>query len=388
MKRFVYVDNAATTKISDRVIEKMLPYLKENYGNASSIYFIGRESRKAINTARSNVAEAIGALSQEVFFTSGGTESDNWAIKGAAFKQKEKNKNHIITSNIEHHAVLDTCKSLERKGFEVTYLPVNSEGFIDPQQVKDAIKENTGLVSIMYANNEIGTIQPIEEIGAICREKNVLFHTDAVQAIGDVHVDVVAQNIDLMSISGHKINGPKGVGALYVKKGIVIESLISGGGQERAKRGGTESVANIVGLGEAIVAAVGNIDSKVKKVSKLRDKLIESILEIPDTRINGSLENRLSGNVNFSFGAIEGESLLLMLDMQGICASSGSACTSGSLDPSHVLLALGLAHEVAHGSLRVSLSSDNTEEDVDYIIEKIPSIVERLREISPLCIRS
>lgn len=384
MNRLVYVDNAATTKIADNVLDAMLPFLKENFGNASSIYSVGRESKKAIENARKRVANAIGALPQEIYFTSGGTESDNWAIRGAAHRQAEKGKNHIITTNFEHHAVLHTCEYLEKRGFEVTYLPINEDGFITVQQVKDAIKENTGLVTVMYANNEIGTIQPIDEIGNLCRENKILFHTDAVQAIGNVHIDLSKQNIDLLSLSSHKINGPKGVGVLYMRKGVVIDSIITGGGQERSKRSGTENVANIVGLGVAIKDAVDNIDKKVEKLTKLRNRLIDGVLKISKTRINGSLNNRLCNNINFSFGAIEGESLLLMLDMNGICGSSGSACTSGSLDPSHVLIALGLSHETAHGSLRISLSYDNTEEEIDYIIEKLPPIVKRLREISPL----
>lgn len=385
MNRFVYADNAATTQVSDSVFDAMLPFLKEKYGNASSIYSIAHEAKFAIEDARKQVAEALGAQKNEIFFTSCGSESDNWAIKGAAQLGAAKGKKHIITTNFEHHAVLHTCEALAKEGFEITYLPVNEEGLITPQQVADAIREDTALVTIMYANNEIGTILPIPEIGAICRKKNVLFHTDAVQAVGHVHIDVAEQNIDLLSLSGHKIHAPKGVGALYIRKGVRIPNLIHGGGQETGRRAGTENNAFIVALGQAITDATKDMDSKNAKVAKLRDKLIDGVVKtIPKVRVNGSMEHRLSGNANISFEGIEGESILLMLDMHGICASSGSACTSGSLDPSHVLLAIGLPHEKAHGSLRLSFGENNTEEDVDYILEVLPKIIQRLRDMSPV----
>lgn len=384
MNKIVYVDNAATTKINDEVLKEMMPYLTEHYGNASSIYSVGRESKKAIEFAREKVAKALGAKPTEIYFTAGGSESDNWAIRGTAMALKKKGKNHIITTNFEHHAVLHTCEYLEKQGFEVTYLPVNEKGYVTAEQVKNAIKPETALVTIMYANNEIGTIQPIKEIGAICKENKVLFHTDAVQAVGNVNIDVVDQNIDMLSLSGHKIYGPKGVGVLYIRNGIRIDNLITGGAQERGRRAGTENLAGIVGLGKAIELATANIDEKVEKVTKMRDYLIENISKIPYTRLNGGLENRLCGNINFSFEAIEGEALLLMLDFKGICASSGSACTSGSLDPSHVLLAIGLPHEIAHGSLRISINDKTTQEELDYIIECLPPIIERLRDMSPV----
>lgn len=385
MNRFVYADNAATTQVSDSVFDAMLPFLKEKYGNASSIYSIAHEAKFAIEDARKQVAEALGAQKNEIFFTSCGSESDNWAIKGAAQLGAAKGKKHIITTNFEHHAVLHTCEALTKEGFEITYLPVNEEGLITPQQVADAIREDTALVTIMYANNEIGTILPIPEIGAICRKKNVLFHTDAVQAVGHVHINVAEQNIDLLSLSGHKIHAPKGVGALYIRKGVRIPNLIHGGGQEAGRRAGTENNTFIVALGQAITDATKDMDSKNAKVAKLRDKLIDGVVKtIPKVRVNGSMEHRLSGNANISFEGIEGESILLMLDMHGICASSGSACTSGSLDPSHVLLAIGLPHEKAHGSLRLSFGENNTEEDVDYILEVLPKIIQRLRDMSPV----
>ena len=383
MKRFVYADNAATTNIDKRVLEEMMPYLTEHYGNASSIYSVGRDAKRALETAREKVAAALNAKPQEIYFTAGGSEADNWAIKGLMDVLKAKGKKHIITTNFEHHAVLHTCQYLEKQGFEVTYLPVDTQGYVTAAQVADAIREDTGLVTIMYANNEIGTIQPIGEIGAVCREKKVVFHTDAVQAVGNVPIDVAAQNIDMLSLSGHKIHGPKGVGVLYVRSGIRLENLLHGGAQERAKRAGTENLAGVVGLGKAIELACQNIEEKQKKVSELRDYLIENALKIPFSRLNGG-KNRLCGNVNLSFEAIEGEALLLMLDLNGICASSGSACTSGSLDPSHVLLAIGLPHEIAHGSLRISINENTTKEDVDYILEVLPGVVERLREMSPV----
>lgn len=383
-KRFIYADNAATTAVSEEVLESMLPYFREGYGNASSIYKLGRDAQKAIETAREKVAKAIGADPREIFFTSCGSESDNWAIKGTADLMAGKGKKHIITSVFEHHAVLHTTEYLEKHGFEVTYIPVNDKGLIAPQDIKNAIREDTALVTIMYANNEIGTIQPIDEIAAICREKGVLFHTDAVQAVGHVNIDVHKQGIDMLSLSGHKIHAQKGIGALYVRKGINLPNLIHGGGQERGKRAGTENVPAIVGLGTAIEIATRDIDAKNAFITPLRNKLIDGILKLPYTRLNGDRDKRLPGNLNISIEGIEGESLLLMLDMNGICASSGSACTSGSLDPSHVLLSIGLKHEVAHGSMRLSIEENITNEDVDYILEVVPKVVERLRSMSPV----
>ena len=383
-KRIIYADHSATTAVSDEVLQAMLPYFKEHYGNPSSIYSIGRENERAIIDARMRIANCLGADPKEIFFTAGGSESDNWAIKGVADKLAAKGKKHIITSVFEHHAVLHTCEFLEKHGFEVTYLPVSPDGLIDPQQVADAIREDTALVTIMYANNEIGTIQPIAEIGAICKAKGVLFHTDAVQAVGNVEIDVKAQNIDLLSLSGHKFHAPKGIGALYIRKGVTLPNLVHGGGQESGKRAGTENVPGIIGLAKAIELATANIPAKTAKLTPLRDKLIDGILKIQDTRLNGSREHRLPGSVNISFVGIEGESLLLMLDHYGIMASSGSACTSGSLDPSHVLLSLGLSHEVAHGSLRLSFGEEFTEADADYILAVLPEIVERLRAMSPM----
>ena len=383
-KRFIYADNAATTAVSEEVLESMLPYFREGYGNASSIYKLGRDAQKAIETAREKVAKAIGADPREIFFTSCGSESDNWAIKGTADLMAGKGKKHIITSVFEHHAVLHTTEYLEKHGFEVTYIPVNDKGLIAPQDIKNAIREDTALVTIMYANNEIGTIQPIDEIAAICREKGVLFHTDAVQAVGHVNIDVHKQGIDMLSLSGHKLHAQKGIGALYVRKGINLPNLIHGGGQERGKRAGTENVPAIVGLGTAIEIATRDIDAKNAFITPLRNKLIDGILKLPYTRLNGDRDKRLPGNLNISIEGIEGESLLLMLDMNGICASSGSACTSGSLDPSHVLLSIGLKHEVAHGSMRLSIEENITNEDVDYILEVVPKVVERLRSMSPV----
>lgn len=380
----IYCDNAATTPVSRPVLEAMTPWFSEQYGNASSIYKLGRDSKKALEKARKQVADCLGAEPAEIVFTGCGTESDNWAIRGVAEKMAQKGKKHLITSVFEHHAVLHTCEALEKQGFSVTYLPVTPDGFVRPEDVQNAIRPDTGLVSVMYANNEIGAIQPIAEIGKICREAGVLFHTDAVQAVGNVPIDVKAQCIDLLSLSGHKIHAQKGIGALYVRKGVSLPNFLYGGAQERGRRGGTENLPAIVGLGVAITLACADIPGKTARLSRLRDKLIDGLLKIPHTRLNGSRENRLCGNCNVSFEGIEGESLLLMLDMQGICASSGSACTSGSLDPSHVLLALGLPHEIAHGSLRLSLSEENTEQDVEAILEATPAIVERLRAMSPL----
>ena len=383
-KRFVYADNAATTRVSDEVLNSMLPYFTERYGNASSIYKLGRDAQRDIEIAREKVAKALNASPNEIFFTSCGSESDNWAIRGVCEKLASKGKKHIITSVFEHHAILHTCQYMEKHGYDVTYLPISKDGFVNPEDVRNAIREDTAIVSIMYANNEIGTIQPIKEIGAICREKKVIFHTDAVQAVGNVPIDVKEQNIDILSLSGHKIHAQKGIGAIYIKKGLALPNLIFGGAQERNKRAGTENVPAIVGLGTAIEIATANIPEKAEKVTAMRNRLIDGILKLPKTRLNGSRENRLPGNCNISIEGVEGESLLLKLDLNGICASSGSACTSGSLDPSHVLLALSLKHEVAHGSLRLSISDENTDEDIDYILEVVPKIVEQLRAMSPL----
>ena len=383
-KRFIYADNAATTAVSKRVLDAMLPYMTEQFGNPSSIYKLGRDAEKAITEVREKIASAIGCSASEIFFTSGGSEADNWAIRSAALRLGAKGKKHIITTNFEHHAVLHTCEFLEKQGFEVTYLPVDEMGLITAEQVKNAIREDTALVTIMYANNEIGTIMPIKEIGEVCREKGVWFHTDAVQAVGNVPINVKEQNIDMMSCSGHKIHAQKGIGFLYVKKGIPMTNLIFGGAQERGRRAGTENVPAIMGLGEAVTAACENIPEKMERVSKMRDRLIEGITKIPCSRLNGDPKQRLCGNVNISFLGVEGESLLLLLDANGICASSGSACTSGSLDPSHVLLALGLPHEVAHGSMRLTISDETTDEDIDYILEVVPKVVERIRGMSPL----
>ena len=384
MNRKVYADNAATTAVSPQVLEAMLPFYKEVYGNPSSLYSLGQEAKAPLEEARETVARCLGAQAREIYFTSCGTESDNWALKGAAHAMKKKGKNHIITSAFEHHAVLHTCQALEQEGFTVTYLPVHENGIVRPEELEAAITEETGLVTIMYANNEIGTIQPIPEIGAICKARGVLFHTDAVQAVGNVAIDVNEQNIDMLSLSGHKLHAPKGVGALYVRTGVVIQNFMDGGAQERGKRGGTENVASIVGLAKAMELACSTIPERQARLSAMRDKLIDTILKIDRCRLNGDREHRLPGNASFCFQGVEGESLLLMLDLKGISASSGSACTSGSLDPSHVLLSIGLPHEVAHGSLRLSFGDYNTMEDVDYIIETLPPIIERLRSMSPL----
>jgi cysteine desulfurase len=382
--KHIYFDHAATTYVKPEVLDAMMPYFTEKFGNASTIYSIGRESKKAIEEARDKVAMAIGAQSKEIFFTGSGTEADNWAIKGVAYANKAKG-NHIITSAIEHHAVLHTCQYLENDGFEVTYLPVDENGLVTPEQVRNAIKPNTILISIMFANNEIGTVQPIDEIGKIAKEKGIYFHTDAVQAVGNIPINVIDMNIDLLSLSAHKFYGPKGIGALYIRKGIKIASFIHGGAQERGRRASTENVPSIVGLGKAIELASKNVEQYNKKLLSLRERTIEEITKnIPFIKLNGDRNHRLPGNVNFSFEFIEGESLLLMLDMKGIAASSGSACTSGSLDPSHVLLAIGLPHEIAHGSLRLTFGEDNTDEDVAYLMDVLPMIVERLREMSPL----
>ena len=383
--REIYADNAATTALSPIVLDKMMPYLTKVFGNPSSLYGIGQEAKNAVETARQNIAKNLGAKNaSEIYFTSGGSESDNWALKGICQRLKAKGKKHIITSKFEHHAILHTCKALEKEGFEVTYLDVYEDGIVKPEDVANAIREDTAIVSIMYANNEIGTIQPIAEIGKICRERKVLFHTDAVQAAGYVKINVEEQNIDLLSMTAHKIHGPKGCGLLYIRKGILINNLIEGGAQERNKRAGTENIAGIVGLDAALQHAVDTIDERTERLKVLRDKLIDGLLEIPKSRLNGSREKRLPNNVNMCFEGIEGESLLLRLEMNGISASSGSACTSGSLDPSHVLLALGLPHEVAHGSTRMTFDESTTEEDIDYILEVVPKIVKLLRDMSPL----
>ncbi|MBO5929777.1 MAG: cysteine desulfurase NifS [Clostridia bacterium] len=380
----IYLDNSATTPLKKEVLDAMMPYLTEHFGNPSSIYTIGRNAKAAIEAARKQVADAIGATPAEIYFTGCGSEADNWAIKGIA-RAKEKKGKHIITSSIEHHAVLHTLNFLEKQGFEVTYLPVDEFGKISLNDLEDAIRPDTILITIMTANNEVGTIEPIAEIGKIARERNIVFHTDAVQAIGVLEIDVKEMCIDMLSLSAHKFGGPKGVGALYVKNGLRPEIFMHGGAQERARRAGTENVASIVGLGKAITLATSDIPKKAEKLSALRDYLIEHIMkEIPHVKLNGHPTDRLPGNANFSFHFIEGESLLLMLDLNGIAASSGSACTSGSLDPSHVLLAMGLPHETAHGSLRISIGEENTKEEIDKVIALLPQIVQKLRDMSPL----
>ena len=384
MNKYIYMDNSATTPIKKEVLDEMMPYLTEQYGNPSSVYTLGGLSKRAIEDSREKVAKAIGADKREIYFTGGGSESDNWAIKGVAYANSSKG-NHIITSKIEHHAVLHTCEYLQKNGFDVTYLDVDEYGLVDLEELKNAITDKTILISIMFANNEIGTIQPIKEIGQIAKEKGVYFHTDAVQAVGHLKIDVKDLNIDLLTMSAHKFYGPKGVGALYIKQGVKIDLLISGGAQERRRRAGTENVAGIVGMGKAIELAYSNLEESNARLIKLRDSLIEKINKnIKYTKLNGHPTKRLPGNVNICFEFIEGESLLLSLDMEGIAGSSGSACTSGSLDPSHVLLSIGLSHEIAHGSLRLSLGDFNTEEEVDYVVEKLVTIVERLRKMSPL----
>ena len=384
MNRIVYADNAATTAVSTQVLEAMLPYYKEVYGNPSSLYAAGQKAKAALDQARADAAACLGADPDEIYFTSCGTESDNWAIKGAAHAMKKKGKTHIVTSAFEHHAVLHTCQALEKEGFSVTYLPVHENGIVRVEELEAALTEDTGLVTIMYANNEIGTLQPIPQIGKLCREKGIWFHTDAVQAVGQVPIDVREQNIDMLSLSGHKLHAPKGVGALYIRRGVRIPNLLDGGAQERGRRGGTENVAQIVGLAAAMKAACATIQERREKLAAMQDKLIDAILKIDRCRLNGDRKQRLPGNASFCFQGVEGESLLLMLDLKGISASSGSACTSGSLDPSHVLLSIGLPHEVAHGSLRLSFGDYNTMEDIDYIIETLPPIIERLRAMSPL----
>jgi len=383
-KRIIYMDHSATTYVRKEVLEAMAPYHAEHFGNPSSIYGIARESKKAVDAARVQVAKTLGAEPDEIYFTSGGSESDNWAIKGIAYANRSRG-NHIITTKIEHHAVLHTCQYLENEGFTVTYLPVDRYGLVDPADLEKAITDRTILVSVMYANNEIGTIEPIAELGAIARRHKIPFHTDAVQAIGNVPIDVKAQNIDLLSLSAHKFYGPKGVGVLYIRKGIKIHNLIHGGGQERRRRAGTENLAGIVGLGKAIELATADIEGHDRKIRALRDRLLKGIqTKIPHTHLNGHPEKRLPGNINISFEFIEGESMLLWLDDEGICASTGSACTSGSLEPSHVLLATGLPVEISHGSLRLTLGNVNMDADVDFVLEVLPKVVARLREMSPL----
>lgn len=383
-KKTVYVDNAATTAMSDAAISAMTPYLKGVYGNPSSLHTVGQVAKEALEEARAQVAALIGAKPNEVYFTSGGSEADNQAIRSAAMAGALKGKKHIISTAFEHHAVLHTLKKLEKEGFEVTYLDVHSDGLITPEEVEAAIRPDTALVTIMFANNEVGTIEPIRQIGAICRAHKVLFHTDAVQAMGHIPVNVVDDNIDMLSASAHKFHGPKGVGFLYCRTGVRLYNLIEGGAQERNRRGGTENIAGIRGMACALNEAIASLDENMKKEEYLRDRLIAGLSKIEHSKINGSLTHRLPGNVNMCFEGIEGESLLLLLDQKGICASSGSACTSGSLDPSHVLLALGLPHEVAHGSLRLSLCEWNTEDEIDYIIAEVPKVVEYLRSISPV----
>ena len=384
MQRFIYADNSATTALSKTALDAMMPYLTEEYGNASSLYAFGGRAKEAIEAARAEVAALLGAEPREIYFTGGGSESDNWAIKGYAKKMLIKGKNHIISTKFEHHAVLHTLKELEKEGFEVTLLDVHSNGIVRPEELKAAIKETTGLVTVMYANNEIGTVQPIAEIGAICKEAGVVFHTDAVQAVGNVPINVKEENIDMLSLSGHKFHGPKGTGVLYIRRGVFPKNLIDGGAQENGRRAGTENTAGIVGLTAALKEAISTMESRNAVCREIREYIMENCLKIERSRVNGDREHRLPGNVNMCFEGIEGESLLLMLDAKGICASSGSACTSGSLDPSHVLLSIGLPHEVAHGSLRLSFSDGNTLEDAKYICEVLPPIIDRLRAMSPL----
>ncbi len=380
----IYADNAATTKLSATSLAAMLPYLTEHYGNPSSLHSIGQDAAEALERARQTVAGCLGCRPDEIYFTSGGSEADNQAILSAARNGAARGKRHIISTAFEHHAVLHTLQKLAREGFEVTLLDVHENGIITPQEVADAIREDTCLVTIMYANNEIGSIQPISEIGALCKEKKIPFHTDAVQAAGHLAINVKEQNIDMLSLSGHKFHGPKGTGVLYARKGLLLHNLIEGGAQERRKRAGTENIAGIVGLAAALEEACAHLEENAAKVTALRDKLIDGLSAIPHSVLNGDRTRRLPGNVNFCFEGIEGESMLLLLDDKGICASSGSACTSGSLDPSHVLLAIGRPHEIAHGSLRLSLSEYNTEEEIDAILEAVPQVVEYLRNMSPL----
>jgi cysteine desulfurase len=381
--RFVYADNAATTPMSEKAKQALLDAI-DIYGNPSSMHTAGVTAFRSIDSSRERLAKCLGCEPRELYFTSGGSESDNWAIKGVAELMKKKGKTHIISTKIEHHAVLHTLEYLEKRGYEVTYLDVSSDGYVTADDVRNAITDKTGLVTIMYANNEIGTIMPIPEIGAVCKEKGVIFHTDAVQAVGHIEIDVKKQNIDLLSFAAHKFHGPKGFGGLYIRKGIALPNLIEGGAQERGMRAGTESVMLAASTATALEDALTDLEAKNKHIAAMRDKLIDNLLKIEKTRLNGGRSPRLSGNVSVCFEGIEGESLLMSLDLKGVCASSGSACTSGSLDPSHVLLALDLPHEIAHGSLRISLSDQNTMEDVDYILSVIPEIVDRLRDMSPV----
>ena len=380
----VYMDNGATTRVTEPVMAAMQPYFCEIYGNPSSVHGFGREARKAVEAARAQVAKAIGAQPREIYFTGCGTEADNWALRGAAYANIKKGK-HIITTNFEHHAILHTCKQLEKEGFEVTYMPVDHDGLITPEQLEAAIRPDTVLVSIMYANNEVGTIEPIPELAAVAKAHGVLFHTDAVQAIGHVPIDVKAQNIDMLSMSGHKFHAPKGIGALYVRQGVRLERLMQGGAQERGQRPGTENLAGIVGIGKAIELATEDVEGRAEKMAAIRDHMIDRIMkEIPHVQLNGHPTKRMCGNINVSFYFVESESILLHLDFKGIAASSGSACTSGSLDPSHVLLAIGVSHEHANGSVRLSLCEENTLEEADYVVDSLVAIVKRLRDMSPL----
>lgn len=384
MAKTIYLDNAATTPVKSEVLDAMIPYFTEKFGNPSAVYSFASENKNVVTQARETIAKALGTNTEDIYFTAGGSESDNWALKATAEAYKDKG-NHIITTKIEHHAIMHTCEYLEQNGFEITYLDVDEQGIVKLEELKKAIRPTTILISVMFANNEIGTIQPIKEIGEIAKEHNILFHTDAVQAFGHLDIKVDEYHIDMLSASGHKLNGPKGIGFLYIRKGLKLRSFVHGGAQERKRRAGTENVPGIVGLAKAVEISMNNMEERVKKEEALRDKLIERVLaEVPYTRLNGDRKKRLPNNANFSFQFIEGESLLIMLDMKGICGSSGSACTSGSLDPSHVLLAIGLPHEIAHGSLRLTLSDDNTEEDIDYVVDTVKEIVEKLRSMSPL----
>jgi len=384
MNKVIYLDNAATTKVAPEVVEAMLPYFTENYGNPSSVYSFASKNKEAITKQRETIANALGANKEEIYFTAGGSESDNWALKATAEAYKTKG-NHIITTKIEHHAILHTAEYLAKQGYEITFLDVDENGVVKIEDLKAAIRPTTILISVMFANNEIGTIQPIREIGAIAKENGILFHTDAVQAFGQVPINVDDYHIDMLSASGHKLNGPKGIGFLYIRKGLKLRSFVHGGGQERKRRAGTENVPGIIGLGTATERAMRTMNERITRETELRDYLIGRILnEVPYVKLNGHPEKRLPNNANFSFRFIEGESLLIMLDMKGICGSSGSACTSGSLDPSHVLLAIGLPHEIAHGSLRLTLSEDTTKEELDYVVESVKEIVARLRSMSPL----
>jgi len=384
MNKKIYLDNAATTRVRPEVVEAMLPYFTEKFGNPSSVYEFASQNKSAVDEAREIIAKSLGTDAKDIYFTAGGSESDNWALKATAEAYKEKG-NHIITSKIEHHAILHTCEYLEKNGFEVTYVDVDENGILKLDELKKAIRPTTILISVMFANNEIGSIQPVKEIGEIAKEHGILFHTDAVQAYGQVPINVDEMHIDMLSASGHKLNGPKGIGFLYIRKGLKLRSFVHGGGQERRRRAGTENVPGIVGLGKAVEIAMATMEERTTYETKLRDFLIDRVLrEVPYTRLNGDRQKRLPNNANFSFQFIEGESLLIMLDMQDICGSSGSACTSGSLDPSHVLLAIGLPHEIAHGSLRLTLSHETTEEEIKYTVEKVKEIVAKLRSMSPL----